>query len=161
MATRRYAEGTTVDATQSRGEIERAVERHGAVGFAYATQGRNAIVAFQAHGRQIRFALELPDPQSPEFWLTETGRDRTDSAAREAYRKEVRRRWRSLALVIKAKLTAVEDGVVEFETEFLAHTVMPDGRTVADHARPVVEHALATGEVRPMLPALERARDAP
>jgi hypothetical protein len=156
MATRKYAEGTQVDAAQSRADIERAIERFGAVGFAYATQGRHAMVMFQARRRQVRFVIELPDPQATDFWLTETGRDRTENAAHEAYRKEVRRRWRSLALVIKAKLAAVDDGIVEFEREFLAHTVMPDGRTFAEHALPVVQHALDTGEVRPMLPALEQ-----
>lgn len=153
---RKYAEGTQVDAAQSRAEIERAIERFGAVGFAYATQGQHAMVMFQARKRQIRFVIELPDPEASEFWLTDTGRDRTDNAAREAYKKEVRRRWRALALVIKAKLAAVDDGIVEFEREFLAHTVMPDGRTFAEHALPVVENALETGELRPMLPALER-----
>lgn len=154
---RRYAEGTTVDAPQSRAEIERAIERFGAVGFAYATQDRHAIIAFQARQRQIRFTIELPDRDDVEFWQTETSRLRTASAANEAYRKEVRRRWRALALVIKAKLAAVEDGIVEFEREFLAHTVMPDGRTVAEHAMPAVAAAIATGEIRPMLPAIESA----
>jgi hypothetical protein len=152
-----YAEGTKVDAVQSRAEIERTVERFGADGFGYRTQGRYALVEFVARGRHIRFVLELPNPQDAKFTLTETLRTRTENAAAEEYRKEVRRRWRSLALVIKAKLTAVQDQVVEFEAEFAMQTVMPDGRTAAEHVLPVLQKALDTGAA-PELLALEGPR---
>jgi hypothetical protein len=35
------------------------------------------------------------------------------------------RRWRALLLMIKAKVEAVESGVVTFEDEWLAHFVLP------------------------------------
>ena len=41
-----------------------------------------------------------------------------------------RQRWRALNLAIKAKLEAVESGIVTFDQEFLAHIVGPSGQTV-------------------------------
>jgi response regulator RpfG family c-di-GMP phosphodiesterase len=43
---------------------------------------------------------------------------------------ETRRRWRCLAMVIKAKLEVVASGISSFEEEFLAHVMLYDGRTV-------------------------------
>jgi hypothetical protein len=45
---------------------------------------------------------------------------------------EMRRRWRSLALAIKAKLEVVASGIATFDEEFMAHLVLPDGTTVGD-----------------------------
>lgn len=86
------------------------------------------------------------------FRLTETGRARTEGSARDAYEAEYRRRWRSLGLLIKAKLAAVADGIVEFETEFLPHIVLPTGETVAALARPAIALAYETGETPRLLP---------
>lgn len=155
----RYAEGTTVDAPQSRADIERTVTRFGADGFAFGNDiaNRRAMVGFRIRDRQIRFTIELPDISDRAFTHSPTGRKRDPASAAAEYRKEVRRRWRALALVIKAKLTAVNEGIVEFEAEFLAQTVMPDGRTVAEHTMPIVARALATGQVPAALLALEAA----
>jgi hypothetical protein len=60
--------------------------------------------------------------------------------------------WRALVLAIKAKLEAVEAGITTFETEFLAHIVLPDGRTVGEHAIPKLEETLR-GEIPRLLPA--------
>ena len=58
----------------------------------------------------------------------------------------------ALALVVKAKLEAVQSGIVGFEDEFMAHIVMPDGKTVAEHARPLIASAYETGKVPALLP---------
>ena len=60
-------------------------------------------------------------------------------------------RWRALALVIKAKLEAVECGIAEFEAEFLAYTLLPDGSTVYEQAAPMVERAYLDGRMPPLL----------
>jgi hypothetical protein len=57
---------------------------------------------------------------------------RTADAAEKAWEQVTRQRWRALALVIKAKLEAVTSGISTFEAEFLANTMLPDGRTVGD-----------------------------
>ena len=54
---------TTVSAMRTRNEIDETLERYGADGFAYATQGNLATGIFAMENRRIRFVLELPDPQ--------------------------------------------------------------------------------------------------
>ena len=65
-----------------------------------------------------------------------------------------RQTWRALALVVKAKLEAVDAGITVFEEEFLAHIVLPDGRTVGQFTLPQVESAYLTGKMPKLLPGL-------
>ena len=147
----RYAEKTEVGSDRSRSEIERTLARYGASQFMYGWDQTSAVVAFQMHGRRIQFRLPLPDRGCREFTHTETGRERKSAAQVEkAYEQAVRQRWRALALVIKAKLEAVEAGITEFEEEFLAHIVLPNGRTVGQFMLP---QAYETGEMPALLPA--------
>ncbi len=138
MSGNRYAEGTTVGPERTRLDLEKLLRRFGAdqfvAGWDEAT-GQHA-VAFRMANRQIRLDLPMPDPDDPEFRLTPTGKVRATSTARDAYHQEVRRRWRSLLLVTKAKLTAVADGISTLEREFLADMVVEDGRTVEQVIRP-------------------------
>jgi hypothetical protein len=146
----RYAEATNVSSETSRAEIERTLTRYGADAFHYGWSAGRAVIGFVADGRQIRFELPLPDRNSSEFTETPTGRARTESAAAKEYEQAVRQRWRALGLMVKAKLEAVEAGIVTFEDEFLPHTVMPDGRTVAQQIGAEVERAYASGDVAPL-----------
>lgn len=156
----RYAERTTVASEASRAEIERTLKRYGADQFMYGWGDGQAIVAFRAHGRHVRFALPLPDPAAREFTHTPgRGQLRSESAQEEAYEQAVRQRWRALALVIKAKLEAVDAGITEFEDEFLAHILLPDGQSVGSWMRPQVEKAYRTGLMPPLMPALLPAGD--
>ena len=146
-----YAANTDVPADRSRAEIERTLARWGADGFMYGWEQTRAVIQFRANERFIRFIVELPDRS--EFLLTPSRKQRRSPAQVEsAYDQAVRQRWRALALVIKAKLEAVESGITEFEAEFLAHIVLPDGSTVGDWVRPQVESAYQLGTMPPMLP---------
>ena len=69
------------------------------------------------------------------------------------YEQAVRQRWRARALVVKAKLEAVETGITTCEEEFLSCIVLPDNSTVGDSMLPQVEHAYSTGEMPRMLPS--------
>ena len=148
----RYAQGTDVSADRSRAEIERTLTRYGATAFMYGWEAGRAVVQFRMADRLVRFDLPMPDPQDPGFTHHSRGR-RTADAAAKAYEQATRQRWRALALVVKAKLEAVEAGIATFEREFLAHIVLPDGSTVADHAIPAVAESYATGRVAGLLPA--------
>lgn len=148
----RYAASTEVSSDRSRSEIERTLRRYGASAFAYAWEGETAQIAFKLDGRQIRFRLPLPDPQSQEFTLTPTGRERSASAAEEAYEQAVRQRWRALALVIKAKLEAVEAGISTVEQEFLSNVALPDGRTVGEWVGPQLAQVYARQAMPALLP---------
>ncbi|WP_447896008.1 hypothetical protein [Vreelandella sp. GE22] len=149
----RYAENTSVSSERSRAEIEQTVSRYGASGFMYGWDGATAVMAFQMNGRRVRFNLDMPDRNSTAFTQTDTGRDRAPAQAAKAWEQACRQRWRALALVIKAKLEAVESGVTEFEEEFLAHIVLPNGSTVGGWMLPQVQTAYDTGTMPPLLPA--------
>ncbi len=149
-----YAADTDVTPDRSRAEIERTLQRYGATGFLYGWKGEQAVLGFEMNGRQLRFTMALPDRQAREFQKTPTGKQRTSNAAQEAYEQATRQRWRALALVIKAKLEAVESGIATFEEEFLAHITLPSGQTVGQWMIPQVEQAYLTGQMPALLPML-------
>lgn len=151
MATR-YAEGTSVDPGQSKAEIERTLARFGADQFMSGWDSTRAVIAFRAHDRHVQFLLPLPDRNAREYRLTPTGRDRSEAQAFQAWEQAVREQWRALAAVIKAKLVAVESGIVTFEREFLAHILLPNGRTVGDEVEGPIAIAYETGRMPELLP---------
>lgn len=151
-----YAKGTEVPADRSRAEIERTVVRFGGSEFAYATSQATAMVAFSVEDRQVRFVLDFPDPSSTEFTRTPTGKPRATTAARAEWEKACRESWRALALVIKAKLAAIEAGITTFEQEFLANIVLPGGQTIYANIREDLTQALV-GNPPSTLLALERS----
>lgn len=79
---------------------------------------------------------------------------RSQTQQEEIYEQAVKQRWRALALVIKAKLEAVEAGITIFEDEFLAHIVLPNGQTAGEYMVPQIEAAYETGKMPAMLPQL-------
>ena len=157
----RYAQKTSVSSDRSRAEIESVLRRYKADSFAYGWTPHGAMVAFRCYERHVKFVLPLPDPQSREFTHTPTRKQRrTPDQQEKEYEQAVRQRWRALALCIKAKLEAVESGIADFESEFLAHVLLPDGRTVGETVLPKVAEAYATGQVPSLLPALQPSLDA-
>ncbi len=79
--------------------------------------------------------------------------DGTNTEARGAYEQAGRQRWRALALVIKAKLEAVESGVETFEDAFLSHIVLPGGGTIGRWLKPQLQEAYVGGKMPPLLGA--------
>ncbi len=132
---RRFAETTKVPVSQSRGEIEKLLSRHKCQQFGTAMDylEMKARVQFTAHDRIIRFTVAMPDPKK---FRRDVEREQED-----------RRIWRSLLLVIKAKLEAVDTGIATFEQEFLANIVMPNGRTVAELILPQIAESYGTGRM--------------
>ncbi|MET4144197.1 hypothetical protein [Arthrobacter sp. UYCo732] len=152
MTASRYAQGTTVDSHTSRAEIERTLTRYGATSFMYGWQDSRAALAFTADGRQVRFILPLPDRTERRFTHTPAkNQRRTPEAAAKEYEAAVRQSWRALNLVVKAKLEAVAAGIVSFEAEFLAHIVLPNGKTIHEETEAGIETAYRTGAVKPLL----------
>jgi hypothetical protein len=151
--TGRFAEGTTVSPEKSQAEIQQLLKRYGATGFAFGWESSRAMVGFQVHDRAVRFMLELPtDPAA--FARTRGGQHRTPASRQAALEAEVRRRWRALALAIKAKLEVVASGIATFDEEFLAHLVLPDGTTVGERVVQELDVAYARGIAPPRLLAL-------
>ena len=89
-----YAEKTRVPVEQSRGEIEKLVNKHKGRSFGYFGEKGRAIIVFEIGERRIRFDLPLPETNS-----------------KNADEKVTRSRWRALLLCIKAKLEAVESNI--------------------------------------------------
>lgn len=146
----RYASKTGVPVDRSKAEIERILTRYGATQFASGFKPGEAFIMFEVKGRAIRF--HLPFPSVKEFLETETGRERTERAAEEALVQEIRRRWRALALAVKAKLECVESGIATFEEEFMAYIVLPNKQTVGAFMGPQIEAAYASGKMPALLP---------
>lgn len=144
-----YAKGTQVSAGRSREEIERTLQRFGADEFAYGYDQTKAVVLFTAQNRRVRFILALPDKS--EFRLTPTGKIRAADSASTAWEQACRESWRALAAVIKAKLVAVDSGIVGFEEEFASHIVLPDGSSVGEWLLPQIARAYELGTMPPML----------
>jgi len=145
-----YAATTNVSVENSRAEIERTLRRYKADAFAYATEPAKAMIGFRIGGRQVRFMLQMPDPNSREFTQHSRGR-REPAAAEKLWEQACRQKWRALALVIKAKLEAVSAGITTIEDEFLAHTVLPDGSTVGAWMQPQVDEAYRVGSMPQLL----------
>lgn len=150
----RYAQNTEVTSDKSRAEIEQTLRRYGATQFAYGWDHEAATIGFGIGTRLVRFRLPLPDRNSREFTHTAgRGLERSPAAQEAEYERAVRQSWRALALVIKAKLEAVAAGITTIEDEFLAHTVLPNGSTVGEWARPQLDAAYASRQMPALLAA--------
>lgn len=147
----RFAAETSVSVSSSKAEIERIVERYGANQFMSRWDAERALIAFTMQSRQIRFVLPMPSRDDERFTHHSRG-PRTPDAANKEWEQACRQRWRALALVIKAKLEAVESGISVFEDEFMANIVLSNGRTVSDEVRPKIALAYSDNEMPALLP---------
>ena len=108
-----YAKNTSVPVERTKAEIEKLVKKYGAKGFAVGWHGDRAQLSFIAHDRHIRFTIIVPQQAQAQ-----------------------RSRWRTLLLLVKAKLEAVDAKVVTFEEAFFADIIIPEtGKTVWETAR--------------------------
>lgn len=129
-----YAQRTKVPVDHTRLEIEQMVKRYGAKGFssswlATGKDGGKARVEFLCRDRHIRLTVGVPENE-----------------------QQARGKWRVLFLMVKAKLVAVDAGVVTFEEAFFADIVMPEsGKTVWETAREPVRLAYEKRKDQPLL----------
>lgn len=159
MSKRRFAEGTSVSTDNSRSEIDRLLVRYGATSFMFGMNATSAMVAFDMHGRRIKFVLPMPDRTAPEFnevranQYASTKKRATPEQAADKYEQATRQRWRALVLCIKAKLESVESEIETFEEAFLPHIVMQNGRTIGETLIPDIAKLIEVGKMPPMLEA--------
>lgn len=156
---REFAEDTSVSVPKSKAAIEDLLASHGAEGFQTGWQGSTAtdpgwdVIGFLWKGKQIRFRIDRPkaqwvevDPKDPTKKVTRTApwametrsnwRMKTGNALVAAIDQKNRQRWRLLYLVVKAKLEAVQSGVVVFEEEFMPFIVTASGQTIGEYILP-------------------------
>lgn len=148
----RFAESTSVSVEASRSEIERLIVRYGATSTAFMNGPGRSIILFECKGRRVAFELPLPDLADKKFDYDGRGSRRTPEKRHTVWEQACRQRWRALALVIKAKLEAVESGITTFEQEFYAHIMLPGGVSVYNATKDNVELAYKSGEILPLLP---------
>lgn len=135
-----YAARTKIPADRTRLDIEAMMQKRGADQFFSGNDGKIAILAFRLHGRHIRFSLPLVGARSAQ---------------------QVRSRWRGLLLVIKAKLEAIDLGILTLEDAFIGETVLPDRQTVTEYMRPQITAAYRSGEMPKALPYYGEGKEPP
>ncbi len=154
MMNKKYAEGTSVSIERSQNEIKRNLNRHGATGFLFGEQGEKAAILFELKGRQYRMGVTYPprgkfqNMQPNQYTRVMNAKQRAENA----YEQEKQRLWRGLALLVKAKLEAIESGISTLEMEMQPYTVMPSGQTAGEWLEPQIERVYKTGKMPPLLP---------
>lgn len=157
----RYAEKTTVSSEQTRAQLDRLLEQHGATQRAtFVDDAKSiAIVAFAMHGRQVKFELHIPsvheikqqaERNCPRGWRGWTPKQR-DAWCVKARAQIERARWRALLQMARMKLEFIADGISTFEREFLTDIMLPDGRRVGEALEPQIAAAYSTGKMPPLL----------
>jgi hypothetical protein len=155
---RRYAQDTDVPVDRSLTEIQRLLVNYGCRAFQQgweegADGGRRELLSFETRERRVRFVVPIP-PLSHFLYPPESDRKRGAVAQRAAHDQERRRLWRALTLSIKAKLAAIDAEIATFDEEFLAYTVLPDNRTVAEWAGEQLDATFR--QMPPLLPGAPR-----
>lgn len=150
-----YAARTDVPVSRSRDEIERTLNRFGATGFAYASQGANVMIAFEV--KNLRVVMTMALPIRSQFERDKRGLVRSDSAIERDWEQACRQRWRSLANGIKAKLALIDDGISTVEREFLADVMTADGQTIGQKVLPQLADIVRTAELPSLVPGLPPA----
>lgn len=149
----RYARETEVPVERTKVDIEKTLTRYGATAFMYGATQERAVVQFELEQRRIRISLTLPQSSDHSVAYSPAGKYRTATQRQAALEQERRSLWRSLLLVIKAKLEAVDAGISTIEQEFLAFVVLPNGQTVDEWVGPQIQRALDENSMPPLLPA--------
>jgi hypothetical protein len=151
----KFAEGTVVPVAKSRGEIEALVERAGATKFMSFFEAERAVIGFAMNGRFVRFDIALPDRTEKRFVLRPRSSWQADTIdnQKKRYDAELRRIWRSLLLVIKAKLESVESEITTFEQEFMPFIVTRDGRTIGQILLPQLDQVTDGADMTRLLVA--------
>lgn len=133
----KYAEGTTVSVERSQIQIQQLLKSHKASDVGSMERSDEAIIGFSYDHRAYRISMRYPALQT----FSRSGRTtRTPAQMRSARDQEIRRLWRALLLVIKAKIEIVESGITSFEEEFMPYILTADGRTLGEWIKPLFEN---------------------
>lgn len=139
-----YAAKTSVTIDKSQLEIKKTLAKYQASGFAYGELGDKSMIMFEMKGRRFRFILPMPV-------YMKTRNKKNYFLSKPQIEQESRRRWRCLGLAVKAKLECVESGITTLEQEFMAHIVLPNGKTVGEAIIPQIERSYQDGQMPPLL----------
>jgi hypothetical protein len=135
-------------------EIQKLLREHGATGFAQAWDEAEGLAIFQCriNNRMIKF--EVRTPNEKDFVKTEKGKIRSAEVVKTLADAELRRRWRARLLITKAKLEMIADGDTDFDSEFMADIMLPDGKTMGRWFKPQIESVYLSGQIPRMIAAM-------
>ena len=157
MKTVAYASNTSVSVAKTKDEIEDIVTKYGGSHFATLNAPDRAMIAFSLRAStgealMIRIGLDLV-PLTAFAERQHRGLTVPNEPERQHKEREqaCRSLWRSLLLVVKAKLEACRAGISTVEREFLADVVMPNGQTIGEMAIPQLPEMSKGGPPRLML----------
>lgn len=142
MTTRRHYSETSVPESKSLAEIETLLRRHKVKATRWTNMSDLVRLEFtwdwEGHGLSFRIDLAIPEILDG-YKLQGSNRD-----------QERRRRLRILFNHIKAKLVAVEEGLVEMQREFLPYLLSEGGETAGDIAMVQLQGLRELGQVPSM-----------
>jgi len=132
-----YAENTTVPVSRSQAELLRILEKHGCDDIVQAnSKGRQKlIIQFSYEGIPCRLALPIPSPQEERFHLHGSGWKLSATEAEKKYQKELRRIWRCLVLIVKARFEELDAELFSAQEVLAPWLVLPCGATVGEALR--------------------------
>ncbi len=145
-----YAKGTKTTVISSRKEISQILVRYGASAPEFKETPDGIAVEFALSKRQMSVSLPLPTPQK---YIRPGQRQTQDAlaAAKRQCNREIMRRYRALALVLKAKLEAIASGISTAEQEFLSDLVLPSGQRAGDWIEPQLVRIYEESQLLPAI----------
>ena len=152
----KYAEGTKTPVSNSQMEVLRILEGHGITQHMLANDSATGThnLIFKHTGVTYKISVQMPARDAKQFQRNGRGLARSQQEIADAWAAEVRRRWRSFLLVIKAKVIGIDDGVTTFDEAFLPYVVVNEQyETLAEVMVPRIRAAATLGEY-PALPML-------
>jgi hypothetical protein len=143
-----FAEGTDVPVERSRAELESILHKHGATSIGMLRDNDGVVLVFEMRARRVKLSITNPNPADYKFTPGKILRSPAQVAA--AVDNEIKRRWRALVLIVKAKLELIASGGSSFEIEFMAHTMLPNGQTVGEVMLPRIAKSYTDGAMPPL-----------
>lgn len=139
-----FAENTSVPVERTQGEIKKILSKYQASAFAFAENIETGMVQFEMKERRIKFLLPLGVRGKSK---NKRGYIMDEKSLAQFNRS----RWRGLLLAIKAKLECVESGITTLEQEFMAHIVLPNGKTIHEEMGNQIQIAYTKKQMPPLL----------
>lgn len=129
---RRYAEGTAVTVSSSRGEMTGILAKYGVERMAWATEPTGDTLQFVLEGMTFRLSMVKPTAAAMRERDSHAYSYPDNVDWERKAEAEWRRRWRANVMLLKAKLEFIDGGDTSIERELLPYLVLKDGRTAGE-----------------------------
>lgn len=148
----KFAERTNVSTDNSVVAIKAVLAKFGATRFGLLEDEHSFSIGFEMEGRSFRFTIPILGKDN--FRVRRVGKNgrtsRTPAQIDEAWEQSKRERYRALYLAIKAKMVSVDSGIETLEQAFMAHLLLPNGKTMSEWADDQMDQLYA-GKMPPLL----------